>query len=267
MEQCDSTFEGIPIRYWTGGSGAPLLLLHGTGPGAATHGNWRLILNDLCQRYTVIAGDLIGFGESGRKPAPPYFDFDLWYRQAGHLLGLFGADKVNVLGHSLSGALALKLAAHDPRVARVLTTGTIGSPFLASEATKIVWSFPRNDEELRRAGATLVYDDSIIDDTYIAGRKKVLYQGDYEAYFSSMFAGDPQQYLNASLLSEKELAAITCDVLLVHGKDDQPTPIASSQALAARIAQADFMTIARCGHSVALEHPRKLVALASMFFG
>lgn len=267
MERIDTSFEGIPVRYWTAGEGPPLLMLHGTGPGASTKGNWRLVIDQLAEKYRVIAGDLIGFGESGRKPDTPYFDFGLWQRQSAFMLGLFGEEKVNVIGHSLSGALALKLAAHDPRVAKVMTTGSVGAPLLASEATRIVWSFPHNDEELRKVGSTLVYDTSVINDTYIAGRKAVLYQGDYESYFSSMFSGDHQEYLNACILSAEELAQIECPVLLIHGRDDQPTPIASSKALATRIPHADFFAVGRCGHSFALEHPGKLVALASMFFG
>ena len=266
--QHDTTFEGIPVRYWEAGNAAspPLLLLHGSGPGAATHGNWRLVLGPLAEHFHVIAGDLIGFGQSGRKPAPPYFDYPLWSRQSAFLLGLFGRDQVNVIGHSLSGALALKLAGADKRVRRVLTTGSIGAGIRANEETILVWTFPKTEDDLVRAGHALVYDRSLIDATYVAGRKKILYEGDYEAYFGEMFAGDKQAYLDAVVLTDAECAAVTCPVLLVHGRDDRPTPIESSFELARRIPHADLVQLARCGHSVALEHPRKLVGLARWFF-
>lgn len=267
LQQRDTSFEGVPVRYWEGGKGEPLLLLHGSGPGASTHGNWRLVLDPLADRYHVIAMDLIGFGQSGRKPQPPYFDYDLWFRQARFALGLFDAEKVNVIGHSLAGALALKLAGADTRVNKVLTTGTIGSRFTANEATALVWTFPKTEADLRRVGGTLVYDKSIINDAYVEGRKKVLYAGDYEEYFGAMFAGDKQAYLDATVLSDEELAAIHCDVLLVHGRDDEPTPVESSIAISRRIPQADLVILARCGHSVAIEHPQKLIGLARTLFG
>ncbi|HZU64472.1 MAG TPA: alpha/beta fold hydrolase, partial [Novosphingobium sp.] len=70
------SFEGLSVGCRIGGAGLPLLLIHGSGPGASTIGNWRLVLEDLANRYHVHAMDLVGFGESDRKPAPPYFDFE-----------------------------------------------------------------------------------------------------------------------------------------------------------------------------------------------
>jgi 2-hydroxymuconate-semialdehyde hydrolase len=42
------------------------------------------------------------------------------------MLDLIDAEKVGVVGHSISGAISLHLAAESPRVAAVLTTGTMG---------------------------------------------------------------------------------------------------------------------------------------------
>jgi len=261
----ETEFEGIPVTYFEGGEGQPLLLLHGSGPGASTFGNWRLVIEDLAQRFHVIAPDLIGFGKSGRKKAEPFFDFDLWVRQARFHLDLF-PDGANVLGHSLSGAIALRTAASGAKVHKVMTTGTIGAQVKANEELGIVWSFPNTREDLVKAGNTLVFDESLIDDNYISGREKILYVGNYKEYFESMFAGDKQQYLDAARLSAEELASIKCDVLMLHGVDDRPTPIESSYLIAKQIGHADVLAVARCGHSVALEHPKKLVRIASAFF-
>src|SRR5579863_9825036 len=106
---------GIEARYIEGGAGFPVLLIHGSGPGASTQGNWRLILEPLAAHVHVHAMDLIGFGQSGRKPAAPYFDLELWLRQCRALIALMPGERIGILGHSLSGALALKLAAAEPR--------------------------------------------------------------------------------------------------------------------------------------------------------
>jgi len=213
----------------------------------------------------VIAVDLIGFGMSGRKSTQPYFDIDLWLGQAAHMLGLFQHPKVNVVGHSLSGALALKLAATDERIGKVITTGTMGTAMDCNPATELVWTFPETIEDLRAAGHTLVYDHNLIDETYIEGRKKVLYDGAYKTYFSSMFAGDKQAYVKAATLSSTEVSAIDNPVLLIHGRDDAPIPSDTSIELASRLQNADLVLLAQCSHSVALEHPQKLINLISMF--
>jgi len=257
-------FEGMAVRYWQGGSGEPLLMLHGSGPGACTHANWRLVIDDLHQRFHVIAIDLIGFGESGRKASAPFFDFDLWVRQARFALDLFGAP-ANVLGHSLSGAVALKMAAANRSVKKIVTTGSIGAQLTANSHLETVWSFPETRDDLVKAGKTLVFDQSLITDAYLAGREKILRDGDYEGYYKAMFAGDKQKYLDAALVPADDLEAISQEVLLLHGVDDLPVPIESTYRLARDIPRADVLALARCGHSVALEHPQKLVRYVSAF--
>ncbi|WJR75745.1 alpha/beta hydrolase [Bradyrhizobium sp. NP1] len=260
-------FEGVPVAYWEGGRGFPLLLIHGSGPGASTAGNWRLVLPMLEQHFHVIAIDLIGFGQSGRKPAPPYFDLGLWHRQANHALGLFGSEQVGVLGHSLSGSISLRLAALDRRVSHVMTTGTMGTVFPLNEHLVRTWSFPPTRDAIRLAARSLIFDESVITDPYIDGRVEVLHQGDYGDYFASMFEGDKQRYIDAAALDGRLLRDIVARVCMVHGRNDLPIPWqAASCRLAEFMPQADVMLLARCGHSPALEHPEKLVALARDFF-
>ncbi len=128
-------FEGVEVSCLVGGEGFPILMIHGSGPGASTLGNWRSVLGPLAANFRIYAMDLVGFGQSARKPAPPYFDFDLWLRQCLWILDRIDAPAIGVIGHSISGALALKLAARHPRVAAVLTTGTMGLPFPVNPGT------------------------------------------------------------------------------------------------------------------------------------
>ena len=267
IEEREASVDGIGVRYWEGGTGLPLLLIHGSGPGASTLGYWRLVLPPLCEDFHVIAADLIGFGRSGRKPTPPFFDIDLWLRQCRSMLDLFGADRVAVMGHSISATLALRLAATDKRVVRVLTTGAMGAHFPANEDTRRVWTFPETREELRRTAQCLFYDGSAITDEYLDGRMAVLHAGGYAEYFRSMFAGDKQAFIDAAIVSAADLAAVTCPVLMLHGRDDRPFPFAQTTLEIARsLPQADIVALSQCGHSPALEHPEKLVAVARHFF-
>jgi 2-hydroxymuconate-semialdehyde hydrolase len=267
LAEFDANFEGLRIHGWEGGRGFPLLLIHGSGPGASTLGNWRLVLEPLAAQYHVIAADLVGFGLSDRKRTPPFFDVELWLRQAQCLLDRFDAEQVGVLGHSLSGALALKLAARDRRVAKVMTTGTMGAGFTPNEYLARVWTFPRSRAELRLVAECLVHDPSTITDAYIENRLPVLNAPGYAEYFGAMFAGDKQSFVDATVLSPAELRAITCEVTLLHGRDDLPLPVQLTMAIAAELPQADVVLLGGCGHSPALEHPQKLIAAAAVLFG
>jgi 2-hydroxymuconate-semialdehyde hydrolase len=263
----DFTFEGIPVRYLEGGAGFPILLLHGSGPGASTLGNWRSVLIPLAERFKVYAMDLVGFGDSGRKPAPPYFDMDLWLRQAHAMARRIDAPRFGVVGHSVSGALALKLAAFEPRVAAVLTSATMGRSFPINAVTARAWTFPEDRTALRRTAEGLVFNPALIDETYLSNRERTLFAGDYAAYFSAMFSGDKQRYIDAAEVPNDVLASITCGVTMLHGRNDAGFPCeATTLPMSRHLPAADVVLIGRCSHSIALEHPRKLIAAAAHTF-
>jgi 2-hydroxymuconate-semialdehyde hydrolase len=261
-------FEGIDVAYLEGGRGFPVLMIHGSGPGASTAGNWARVLDPLSDRFHIFAMDLIGFGKSARKPAPPYFDFGLWLRQCRHMIAGMPGDRIGIIGHSVSGALALKLAATEPRVAKVLTTGTMGASFPCNEDTARTWTFPRDREALVRTAQGLIADHRLIDDAYLATRERVLFGNpDYAAYFAEMFGGDKQAYIDATVITPDEFARITCDVTMIHGRQDAGFPAGPLTLTIARsIPQADVVLLGRCSHSIAMEHPSKLIEAAGLLF-
>lgn len=261
------TFEGIEVSYRVGGAGYPLLLIHGSGPGASTIGNWRSILDPLAERYHVHAMDLIGFGGSERKPEGPYFDFDLWLSQCRAMLARIPGERVGIIGHSISGALALKLAASEPRVGQVLTTGTMGAPYPLNEATVTCWTFPEDRDALIAAARTLIANEALIDETYLYNREAVLRTPGYGEYFNEMFGGDKQRFIDATVLSPEEIAAIRCPVTMLHGREDQGFPVEPlTIALSRQLPHADVHLLAGCSHSVAMERPETLLSAAFHLF-
>ncbi|MDA2925631.1 alpha/beta fold hydrolase [Acidobacteria bacterium AH-259-G07] len=268
MREYDVSFESTHIHFLEEGSGFPVLLLHGSGPGVSTMGNFRKVLDGLANRYHVVAMDWIGFGSSGQLSSPPYFDMALWERQIQFALDRVTGEKVGILAHSLASVFALKAAASNTRVSKILMTGAMGTPFQANEHLTRIWTFPATQEELRKALECLVYDQSVITDDFIQNRFENLHRGNYEEYFSSMFSGDKQPYVDASILSAELLQEIQCKVLILHGRDDLPIPFEETAlVLAKNIPRADLWIIAQCGHSPALEHPNKLLAAAKSLFG
>ncbi|MFA5957904.1 alpha/beta fold hydrolase [Hyphomicrobium sp.] len=261
-------FEGIPVHVIEGGTGFPLLLIHGSGPGASTYANWRLILEPLTRRYHIFGMDLIGFGASGRRAAPPYFDVDFWLRQCRAMIDRMPGERIGVIGHSLSAALALKLAASEPRIAKVLTTGSMGAPFEINEGTIRTWSFPNDRDELVALAETLIYDHKHITEAYIENRIATLWKDQaYRDYFTSMFAGDQRRFVTEALVSDDELRRIKIPVSMLHGRNDIAFPAEVTMQIAASLPQADIALLARCSHSIALEFPEKVLSACHMLFG
>ena len=259
-------FEGVPVNYYRAGRGEALLLLHGSGPGASSVGNWNPVLLALAERFDVYAMDLIGFGKSGRKVSAPYFDYGLWVRQATAMLDRIPAKQVGVIAHSLSASIALTMAASQPRVAGVMTTGAMGAPFDLRPGTRRTWTCPRNRQELIQALSGLIHDTSGIDEAYLEAREKVIFAPGYADYFDTMFEGDQQQYIDSAVLSDEKLSQIGCPVLMLHGREDGAFPSSSSKQIASKLSGADLMLLSDCSHSVAVERTSTFIASAYDFF-
>jgi 2-hydroxymuconate-semialdehyde hydrolase len=264
LRELDIPFEDTTLHCWEGGSGDPLLLLHGSGAGASIPGNFRRVLEPLSQRYKVLAADLIGFGLSGRKREPPYFDMAMWVREARHLVERLGG-RAGVIGHSLSGAIALKLAAAHRGVTAVLTTGTMGTP-VPSPAGNRLWRYPESREQLRQTTQVTVLDPALVDDAEVDYRWRILTQPGYREYYESMFAGDKQAYIEASALTADELAQIDVPVIMMQGRQDRSFPAENTCLVLGRSLRADIWLVERCAHSVALEHPDKFLAAVDLLF-
>lgn len=260
--------EGIEVHFWEGGQGFPLLMIHGVGPGTSIQGNFGPVLEPLAGRCRIVAIDLIGFGASGRKPAPPYFDLDLWLRQAEAMLAYLPDGECGVAGHSMGGALALKLAARNPRISRVLTSSSVGAPYPIPPALDRFWAATADKSQLRAAMMDMVQDPGAVTDAMIEDRYKFLASSDYAAYFAEMFAAPRQRYLDAAVLTGAELAAIRARVMMLHGRDDKPCPPAlTTMAVAAGLTDADIRLLGRCGHNLPRERTQEYLDAAASLFG
>ena len=100
----------VMLHYVTAGSGPPVVLLHGW---PQTWYEWRLVMPALAERYTVIAPDLRGLGDSSR-PLTGYdkrtIADDIWQLVNGKL----GHQKFLLVGHDWGGPTAYALAASHP---------------------------------------------------------------------------------------------------------------------------------------------------------
>lgn len=108
------------IRVRHGGSGPPLLLLHGH---PQTHVMWHKIAPRLAQNFTVVATDLRGYGESSKPTTTP--DHEPYSKRAMardqvEVMRKLGFDQFFVAGHDRGGRCAYRMALdHPERVAKL----------------------------------------------------------------------------------------------------------------------------------------------------
>ena len=101
--------EGVKLRYTTGGHGTPLILLHGY---AETSRMWTPILPVLGERFTVIAPDLPGIGESSIPDDG--LDMKTAAIRIHSLARSLGVEKARVVGHDIGLMVAYAYAAQFP---------------------------------------------------------------------------------------------------------------------------------------------------------
>lgn len=114
----------LTLHHTYGGSGSPVLMIHGLG--SAGFLEWRFNLEALARRHTVYAPDLPGFGLS-EKPRSARYGVPLFVRTVVRYLQELRLRRVAVAGASLGGRVALELAlGHRPRVSRLVLVNAFG---------------------------------------------------------------------------------------------------------------------------------------------
>ena len=109
MEHEEITLHGHRVSYVRAGWGPLVVLVHGIAGSSET---WHDVIEPLAERYTVLAADLLGHGES----AKPRGDYSLGAYASGlrDLMSALGHDKGTIVGHSLGGGVAMQMAYQFP---------------------------------------------------------------------------------------------------------------------------------------------------------
>jgi len=248
------------------GSGSPVLLIHGSGPGVSAWANWRLVLPALAKERRVIAPDMVGFGYSDR-PAGIQYNMDTWVQQAIDLLDALGLERVDLVGNSFGGALSLALAIRAPqRVRRLVLMGSVGVPFQITPGLDAVWGYQPSFESMRQLLDIFAYSRELVSDELAQLRYEASVRPGFQESFSAMFPAPRQRWVDAMTSPEADIRVLPHETLVVHGREDKVIPLATSLTLADWIPNAQLHVFGHCGHWTQIEHTSRFTRLVSDFF-
>ncbi|CAM5392511.1 alpha/beta fold hydrolase [Sphingobium scionense] len=247
------TVDGSVTNYHDLGDGAPVLLIHGSGPGVTAWANWRLNMPELAKRFRVIAPDMFGFGYSASKGRIE--DKRVWVDQVASLLDSLGIDKVSMVGNSFGGGITLAfMIAHPDRVERAVLMGPAGLDFPITPALDLVWGYQPSLEEMRASLKYLAWDHSRLTEDLVQSRYEASARPEAHEPYHATFGGADRQRNIAMLASrEEDVAALKHETLILHGLFDQVIPLESTVRLASLLPRADLHVFAECGHWVQIE--------------
>ncbi len=260
IDKLTAEIDGQQLRYLRAGAGPPLVLLHGLLGGSFS---WRRNLEAFSRQHTVFAVDLPGLGESD---APRHLDCSMQAQasRVSSLLEQLKLEKVDLVGCSWGGAIAMFLAAQSERAQSERKTGRIRSLVLAAPVNP--WSNlgARRVRFLKgRLGRTLLrmtwpvsrpLHRLVLERMY--GDPRRVPAGTIEAYSSLiMRPGRVHNILNTLHSWEKDVNALRAAIprirvrsLLIWGNRDGAVDVRSGEALRRALPQCELALIDDAGH-------------------
>ena len=248
------------FHYLEGGSGPPIVLVHGFGGDAD---NWLLVSRALSDRFRVIAVDLPGFGSS---PAPADGKFVVT-NQADRLadfIRALGTDRVHLAGNSMGGQIVAVLAASRPELVQSVAlldplgvetdTGVAASITMQRLATGQNMLLPTDDESFAEMMRLMFFREP-----WMPGVLKHYYRQRWlqsQARLAKVFSDITEEYVPLTPL----LADIEAPVLVIWGANDNILPAGGATVLEAGLRRSEVAIIPECGHLPMIEKPRVTAA-------
>lgn len=275
IEERQINIAGLTTRYLfkAGNDGLPLVLLHGDSASAL---DWSWVLPKLGDDYCVYAPDFPGFGNSA-KPNREY-SLEFLKEFLVNFLNALGIERAVLVGNSLGGQVALRLALSFPeQVAALVLVDSSGlgesvTPFLSQltlpgygDLAITGCKTPPGAKMRSWLRATLLFaHPSQVPAEWIAEQERMaMMPGFLEATLSSLRAqlnvvGQRQVLLDS-------LPQLKMPTFVVWGTDDLVFPKEQAQAAVSRLQQGRLTLIPDCGHLPHVERPEMFTAALSQF--
>jgi 2-hydroxymuconate-semialdehyde hydrolase len=247
------------------GTGSPVLMIHGSGPGVSAWANWRLVMPGLAQQRRVLAPDMLGFGYTDR-PANSVYSLSRWVEQLLDLMNALDLDRADVVGNSFGGALALALAIRAPkRVRRLVLMGSVGVKFDITPGLELVWGYEPSLQNMRNLMDVFTHDRGLVNDELARLRYEASIQPGFQASFAAMFPAPRQRWVDAMASREEDIRALLHPTLVLHGREDRVIPLSNSITLAQWIPNSQLHVFGHCGHWTQIEHKSRFIQQVEAF--
>ena len=257
--------SGIVTNYHEWGSGTPVLLLHGSGPGVSAYANWRLNGPFLGQSFRVIAPDIVGFGFTER-PKSIRYRLSNWVHHVLDLLNVLEISRAHIIGNSFGGALALALAVRHPdRIDRLVLMGSAGIEFELTPGLDATWGYTPSLKNMQYLLDLFAYDRTLVTDDLAQLRYEASMRPGFQESYEVMFPSPRQKSINALASDEESIRCLHHDALIVHGREDRIIPPSNSSRLFDLIPNAELHMFSQCGHWIQIERANRFNRLVNDF--
>ncbi len=255
------------------GSGPAVLMLHGGGPGANGLSNYSRNIEALATHFRVIVPDMPGYGSSTKGLDQADIFGDLATTMVG-LLDALGIDKAHVIGNSLGGACALRMALDTPdRVGRMVLMGPGGigtTRGLPTEGIQRLVGYYKGEGPSREKLAEfireyLVFDGTLVSDDLIDLRYQSSIDPDVVASPPLQGPKSLEVAVRMDFTRDRRLKKLAHPTLVLWGREDRVNKPAGARMLAKALRNCDVYEFANTGHWVQWERASVFNAVTAAF--
>jgi 4,5:9,10-diseco-3-hydroxy-5,9,17-trioxoandrosta-1(10),2-diene-4-oate hydrolase len=256
------------------GAGPAVLMLHGGGPGASGVSNYASNIDALAAAgFRVLVPDMPGYGQSskGVNADDPFGDV----AAAMHgLLDTLDIERAHVIGNSLGGACALRMALDRPgRIGRLVLMGPGGVGISAAPPTdglkRLLGYYAGEGPTLDKLRAficgDLVHDASRISDEVLRERFESSIQPEVLANPPLRTPKDLAAFKRLDFLLDPRLPQLAHATLVLWGTEDRVNPPSGALALQQKMPACDVFLFSRTGHWVQWERAPEFNATVAAF--
>jgi 4,5:9,10-diseco-3-hydroxy-5,9,17-trioxoandrosta-1(10),2-diene-4-oate hydrolase len=255
------------------GTGPPVVLLHGGGPGASGMSNYARNIEPLAQHFRVIVPDMPGYGRSA-KGVDGSDPFGYLADHIRGMLDVLGIDQTHLVGNSYGGSCALRLTLDTPhRVDKLVLMGPGGvgtTRGLPTAGLKSLLGYYGGDgpslDKLRTfIRSYLVYDGDAVPESLIQTR--------YESSIDPEVVANPPLQRPSGLRTlwrmdftrDRRLSTLETPTLVLWGREDKVNKPSGATMLGERMPNADVLVTAKTGHWVQWERADFFNAVTTAF--
>jgi pimeloyl-ACP methyl ester carboxylesterase len=269
--------NGLRVHCLTaGGTGSPVVLLHGGGIDSASF-TYRYIIGPLAaEQRRVFALDWPGYGQSDR----PDLDYSMRFYVdfLGHLMDALGLKRASLVGISMGGGAALGFALRSPqRVEKLVLVDSYG---LGSEVpwgrlgyllvrapllNELTYALLRRSRTMIRWSLYgLVYDRQKVTEEMVEETSRLLDDPRAGRAWSS-FQKNEVGWGSLRTDFSDQLSGLMMPTLLVHGAQDRAVPVAWARRAQGRIPDCELREFSECGHLPPREHSEEFARVVDRF--
>ncbi len=265
--------ERVPVRVRSGGEGSPLLLIHGL---MTSSYSWRYLAQPLIEAgYRIVVPDLPGAGRTPSCGVP--CDAANLTRAIAEIAKATGTYGEAVIGNSMGGYLAMRLALEEPASIRALVNlHSPGLPLRRLRVLRAALSLPAARAALHAAirldpegwvWRNVHYRDeslkSLEELTEYASPLRT--HAGREAFISWLRDGLDPDVMDQSFRAFSALAEFPVPLQLIYAEEDPMVPPRVGQALAKAIPSAEMHWLSKSSHFAHIDTPEAFLGLALPF--